>query len=337
MDLFRLPILKLKNISQENNNTNIDDQKLCICNYQTKRNIDIIKTPLKLRKIISFTKSENKIDTPGLHTDRIKEIEKKNYEYGLIKQFLNQKLDYKYLKPIKVLPKSKSSDNINQDKYTSYFSKSRNDKGNIENKSGDKNNNYTFLLFKKFNKNLSNNLNKNQITNINKYLIKNNENETNGNFIYNDYNEEKKETFTFIINSKNSKELFKKKLTKKNNDNSNNKNCSNIILNNFKFDRKKYISPTEKNIRKIKYLQELIKQKNNNNKNLSNKNKLLKNIKNDKYNCFIRENIKNIDNKIDYTTRNLMNLDKLIKSCLDDSNKQFNLDSKNIFGEKFLK
>ena len=332
MDLFKLPILIQKNISKENNNN------LTICNYQTKRNINIIKTPLKLRNIISFNKSENKVDNYSLNSHRIKEIENKNNEYDLIKQFLYQKLDYKYLKPIKVLQKSKSSFDVNKEKYSNYFYNNYIEKENMEKIN---NNKYSFLLFNKFNKILSNsNLHKKKIINVNKYLFKKNENDTNGNFIYNDYNEEKKETITFIINSNNSKELFKKKLTKKSIDN-NNQNNNNLILDNFKFCGKKYNSPTKKNIKKIKYLQEMIHQKNKNNlninKNLSNKNIILKDINNDKYNCFIKENIKNIDNKIDYTARNLMNLDKLIKSCLDDSKNQFNLDSKNIFGEKYLK
>ena len=207
----------------------------------------------------------------------------------------------------------------------------------------------TFLLFNRFNNIFNRNRNINQINNINRYLIKNNENETNGNFIFNDYNEEKKETITFIIKSNNSKEFFKKKLTKKNKDdkNKNNNNKNLLFIDNFKFHGKKYDSPEIKNMRRIKFIETLIQQKNKDNilndnekDDKEDKNKFENNnninTNNDKYNNMLKEKIKNMDIQIDSTGTHLRNVDREIQSCLANARTRFEEDTKNIFGEDYV-
>ena len=174
---YKLPNLKKKRITiKQDNNINIDNLKLKSNDSNSTLNNRIInnisKTPIGLRHIITFNKSEKKVGT-------ISNIENQRDEYDLIKQFLYQKINYKkYLKPIKILTKSNSSNNLKKNKY-SYFFIENDEKEIAENKTNNMNNNMTFLLFNKFNRVFNRNRNINQINNINKYLIKNNENETN--------------------------------------------------------------------------------------------------------------------------------------------------------------
>jgi len=337
---YKLPILKTKRILiNKNDNNDLSDLRLSILNIQKK--IKLSKTPLKLGPRISFSVPENIIDNSKLNYKDNNNLEKINHENDLIKKFLYQNINKKkYLKPIKKISQNKSSINLNKNKYAFFFNES-NEKDIID----DKNNshNKTFLLYKKFNRNFSRNPNINKITNINKYLIKKNENDTNGNFIYDDYSEEQKESITFIINSNNSKEFFKKNLTKKYQDNQLYKNIdNNKNIDNFKFNGKKFDSPAIRNIHKIKYIQEIIQQKNKDNKDnnylLKDKNKknILKNINNDKYNYILKGKIKNMNDQINVTGKNLKNMDKLLISCLINSKNQFEVDTKNIFGDKYI-
>ena len=312
----KLPTLKHKRLFiKQNNDNNIEDFKLTIYNTQK---INLSKTPLKLKNIRAF----NKLDK-NTNTSNINDIENKNNENNLINELLYQKIKInKYLKPIKILPKSKSSVNINNN-YSFFFN------DNIENEKTNYKNNKIFLLFQKFNKNFNGNSNIKKITNINRYLIKKNENDTNGNFIFNDYNEEQKESITFIMNNNNEKEIYKKKLTKDIPDTK----LNNKLNENFKFYGKRFDSPTLKNIRRIKYMQAITQQKNKdiNDINVKNDNKNINN-NNDKYNFILREKIRNMENQIDITGKNLLKMDNLIKSCLTGSRIQFEKDSKNIFG-----
>ena len=79
-----------------------------------------------------------------------------------------------------------------------------------------------------------------KISNLNKALIKEGENDTNGNSLYKNYEQEKKETIISIINSDNSVKLIKKKLTK-NNNLEKEKNDEDNGNDNNKFEDKKYL------------------------------------------------------------------------------------------------
>lgn len=316
----KLPALKHKKISiKQNDDINLENLKLTI--FNTQRN-HLNKTPLKLKKAISFSKSEKKVDTSSLN-----KIENKNFENNLIRELLYQKIKInKYLRPIRLLQKSNSSVNINNIKYNFLFNE------NNENDNTNYKKSNTFLLFNKFNGKFGNNLNIKKITNINRYLIKNNENDTNGNFIYNDYDEEKKESITFIIKNNNSKEFYKKRLTKNNQDAFTN----NKLLDDFKFYGKRFDSPAIKNIKKIKYIQAILQQKSKdiNIKNEKSEKKICVNYGN--YDYILREKLKGIENQIDSTGRNLLRMDNMIKSCLVGSRIQFENDIKSLFGKAYL-
>ena len=339
----KLHILNQKKIFiRQENNINIDDLKLTI--YNSQKNINLCKTPQKLRNIISLNKLEKKIDTSYLNSRDFNFKGKKNDENDLIRQFLYQKINYKkFLKPIKIIRRSNSTVNLNNQKSHNFFKENnKNDKTN--NKSNRINNNMTFLLFNKFNKNFNGNQNINKITKINRYLIKDNENNTNGNIIYDDYNEEKKETITFIIKSNNLKEFYKKNLTKRKKENEKlKKNINNECLEDFKFYSKRFDCPALNNIKKIKYLQALMQQKNKDKFNNiednkgKDKSKDFQNINNYKYFYILKNKIHKINCKIDYTGRHLRQMDNKILSCLVGAKYQFDTDTKNIFGEDYLK
>ena len=320
---YKLPILKRKRRTLIVDNNDLLRLKLSI--YNIHKNTS--KIPLNLKHINFYDIPDIKIDNSKDNNNNLETID---YENNAIKEFLYHNINYKkYLKPINKLTKNKSTINIYKNKYDFLFSE------NFEKEINDNQNNKTFLLFKKYNRKFINNPNINKITNINKYLIKKNENDTNGNFIYNDYNEEKKESITFIMNNNNTKELYKKKLTKKFPENKIFKKDKNI--NNFKFYGKRFNSPTIKNIKRIQFLQEIIQQKNKENKIIKNKYKSnsKENLNNDRYNYILKGKIKNIESKINVTIKNINNVNKLLLSCLNNSKNQFEADTKIIFGNKF--
>ena len=329
----KLPLLKPNRIFlNEDKNIDINELKLTI--YNNQNNGYISKTPLNLRNIISpINVKKNKTEKlKSLGVNSVENIHDQNY---LIKKFLYRNINSKkYLKPIKQLSKSNSSLNLKNNKYRYFLKDNENDKSNNKLESNNKDS-ITFILFNKFNKNLGTNLNLNKITNINRYLIKENENDTNGNLIYDDYNEEKKESITFIINRNNSREFLKKRLTKKFPDNKI-INHNNKIFDDFKFYGKRFNSPGIKNIRRIKYLQEIIQQKSNSNKNNdNNKRKNLKDKFSNKYNSILKDKLENMKNKIKKKGKNLLEMDGLLQSCVNEAKKQFDIETKNIFGEAY--
>ena len=309
---YKLPNIRKKRITIiKDDNNKLDELKLSIYNIQNK--FKISKTPAKLRHINYINDSQTNRNNSNINDE--------NY---LIKSLLYKNIDCKkYLKPIKNLSKSTSATNVQKNSQNFFISE--------EHKT--KNNNLTDLIFKKFQKNF-NKPNINKITNINKYLLKKNENDTNGNFIFNDYDEEIKETITFILNNNNSKEIFKKQLTKKFPENEIKKIYNNNKhIDNFRFIGKRFNSPALKNIRDIKYLQEIIHYRNNSNNDENEKKQVLEI---DKYNSFLKGKIKHIENQINYAGKNLSEMNKQLHSCLINARNQFDLDTKNIFGEKYI-
>ena len=314
----KLPCLRKKKLTIiQDNNEQLDELKLSIYNIQNK--LKIARTPSKIINRNSIKDFKINISNSNI-----------NNRNNLIKNFLYQKIECKkYLRPIKNLSKSISTSNI-QKNTESFFNNDKDEKN--------KKNNMTYLIFQKFSKKFGNNSNINQITNINKYLLKKNGNDTNGNFLYNDYDDERKETITFIINNNNSKEFIKTKLTKKFPENKIKKiNINNKLIDNFRFHGKIFNSPALKNIREIKYLQEMVQRKNK--KNLYfiyDKNEKSNLLKHDKYNYILKGKIKNMEDQIDNTGKNLKEMDRQLYSYLTNAKNQFYIDTKNIFGKEYL-
>ena len=70
----KLPALKHKKISiKQNDDINLENLKLTL--FNTQRN-HLNKTPLKLKKAISFSKSEKKVDTSSLNKIENKKFRK---------------------------------------------------------------------------------------------------------------------------------------------------------------------------------------------------------------------------------------------------------------------
>jgi hypothetical protein len=316
---YKLPILRLnKYYLNGQTKSRINNLKLNIYNCQSHSHKN--QSILKLRNNNSFN-NIGKI----VRNNNTNDLENKNDEHYFIKKFLNQNV--RQLKPIKNIAKCKSTMNLYKDKYDYIFK----DELNYSNKNN-KDDNFSYI-FNKYNKKFGNNPNLNKITNINKHLIKDNENDTNGNFIYDDYNEEKKESITFILNNNNSKEFMKKRLTKDNNNENKIISQDNKEIDDFKYQGKKYNSPGIKNIKKIKYIQERMQHKNHFDTNInSGSQKAL-----DVYNHIFMEKLNAIKSKISKNGKNLEKMNGLVESCLNDAKNKFELEIKKIFGSNFSK
>ena len=320
----KLPTLRL-NRFYSNKQTKSRNNNLQLNIYNSQNYPRIKQSLFNLRRNNSYNNAYfNNNKNKNINCFGTDILEKNNNEQNLIKKFLYQNV--KRLKPIKNLTKSKSTLNIYKEKYN-YFFQDEIDYNNINHKNKD---NITFELFKKFNKNLGNKIHLNKIKNLNKHLIKENENDTNGNLIYDDYDEEKKESITFIINNNNSKEFYKKRLTK---DNNNNKiiNQDNKMIDNFKYHGKRYNSPGIKNMNRIKYIQGKLEYKNNIYMNINNGNQKER----DMCTYLFIEKLKDVKSKIKENEKNLLKMEGLVESCLNDARNKFNMEIKNIFGSKF--
>ena len=296
---YKLPILKSNRIN--NNNINIKDKYI----------FNLNKTPQRLRSILFF----NDVEKKDKNNQTNIAYKLRNFKGdNIINNFLHQKISIKKnLKPIKTLRKNNSAINIK-------------DIG-IQDK-----NNLTLKLFKKFDQNYKNSKLK-KLSHIDKVLIKENENDTNGNVIYENYDEEKKESMVSIINNNNIKEFIKKRLTKNISDKIDKKyNCK---IDDFKFYQKKFESPRIKNIRRIKFIQDFIHQKSICNNNCYDKDKLEKNNYINQYNTFLKGKFKGMENEINNNGKDLKKMNQLLDACINNAKQQFDDDIKNIFGEKF--
>jgi len=276
-----------------------------------KYTFNLNKTPQRLRNILYFNDTEKK-DANNQTKITYKSINIKGD--NILNKFLHQKIFIKKnLKPIKTLRKNNSEINIK-------------DNG-IQDK-----NSLTLLLFKKYDKNY-NSLKLKQISRIDKALLKENENDTNGNVIYENHDEEKKESMISIINNKNIKEFIKKRLTKNISEKTDKKdNCK---IDDFKFFQKKFESPRIKNIRRIKFIQDTIRQKNSCENNCYDKDKLEKNNHINQYNSFLKGKFKGMEDEINNNGKDLKIMNQLLDECMNNARQQFDDDIKNIFGEDF--
>ena len=321
---YKLPNLYTNRISLNNEkNNDIDNLKLSNYNKSIKNNS--IRTPQNLRYTFSLKDLEKNYKTNNINSSKHL-FSTLNVKDNLVEKFLHQKIKIKkYLKPIKKIKKNNSAMNIYNDKLKKNLFNEINYKENKNKK------NLTYLLFKKFDRNY--NINYKKISNLNKFLIKDNENDTNGNSIYVNYDEEKKDSMTCVVNKSGGEEFIKKRLTKKINENNKKDKCNNIISD-FIFSKGRYESPKIKNIKRIKFIQEIVQQKNKdniNNKDYQNKN--MRNIHSDKYDYILKDKIKYMENKIRYNGSDLDKMNKLIESCLTKAKQQFDVDIKNIFSE----
>ena len=80
-----------------------------------------------------------------------------------------------------------------------------------------------------------------------------------------------------------------------------------------------------------------MQQKNNNNKNNdNNKRKSQKDKFTNKYNSILKDKLEDMKNKIKNNGKNLLKMDGLLQSCVNEAKNQFDIEAKNIFGEAFL-
>lgn len=188
-----------------------------------------------------------------------------------------------------------------------------------------------------------------KITNLDKALIKDGQRESNGNILYKDDEEEKKETVINIINSDNSYELIKKKLTKSKSDEKeksdeekekqhnkieDNKYLKKIILKNRlknrdNSDLKIFDTYEQKNKKILGVINQNFKNKNRIRNNSLEENLKMINKKNELF--FRKRKLNEISNKMNAFSHKLHYLNNKLNSCLESTKDVFNKDIVNIF------
>ena len=188
-----------------------------------------------------------------------------------------------------------------------------------------------------------------KITNLDKALIKDGQRKSNGNILYKDDEEEKKETVINIINSDNSYELIKKKLTKSKSDEKeksdeekekqdnkieDNKYLKKIILKNRlknrdNSDLKIFDTYEQKNKKILGVINQNFKNKNRIRNNSLEENLKMINKKNELF--FRKRKLNEISNKMNAFSHKLHYLNNKLNSCLESTKDVFNKDIVNIF------
>ena len=188
-----------------------------------------------------------------------------------------------------------------------------------------------------------------KITNLDKALIKDGQRKSNGNILYKDDEEEKKETVINIINIDNSYELIKKKLTKSKSDEKeksdeekekqdnkieDNKYLKKIILKNRlknrdNSDLKIFDTYEQKNKKILGVINQNFKNKNRIRNNSLEENLKMINKKNELF--FRKRKLNEISNKMNAFSHKLHYLNNKLNSCLESTKDVFNKDIVNIF------
>ena len=157
------------------------------------------------------------------------------------------------------------------------------------------------------------------VNNITKELIKENDDQTNGNTIYDNDEEERKNSITYFLDKNNVKKMIKTSLTK------NVPIMKNILkipppkplIDNFHIKTTKFTPLEARNIRKIKIVQNMMKKKLKNNLESIEKNNLnLSETKRDKYKFILKKKIKILGQEMNDNRNNMKSLDKQMESCI---------------------
>lgn len=172
------------------------------------------------------------------------------------------------------------------------------------------------------------------ISDINKELIKEDENNTNGNVTYNNTEEEQKDSVTYILDKNDIKKKLKVKLTKNNNKSKNRIKPKTIQdLENFHLKIPRYIPYGYENIRNIKFFQIMAQErlKNVSAPKFSNCMQL-NDLKMKKFKLILKKKMKDIGNEMKDNQSYMKSLDKQIESCIQKARNKLK-----IFSEKISK
>lgn len=300
----KLPIIKSSQIvKSDEKETNF--QKLSI--YNKNNNLKVIKIPKKV-----VPKNYNDYLS---HRESISQFETTHEKNESIKSFLFKNISVNYnLSPKFNLKKLSSTNNFRkiQKVYSNDESETKFNRNSI-NKTNDMN---LFLL--KLDKMFGIKSDLRRINDISKELYKDNENPTNGNKLYNDTEEEKKESFTYFIDKNNMKNILKKNLTRKINIKRNILKMKQKDSDDFKIKSTSFIPFGYNNIRKLKYFENMIHEKiNNNNNTLQEKNDYFKiESKKEKFKSVLRKKMRNLGIEMKNNKNYMKNINQRIDNCL---------------------
>jgi hypothetical protein len=170
------------------------------------------------------------------------------------------------------------------------------------------------------------------VNDISKKLLKENEEDTHGNKLYNDTEEEKKDSIVYYLDKNNVKKMIKTKLTKKI---QLRKNLINIQpyknLENIRIKISKFTSLGYGNIKRIKFLENFAQEKLRNNITPNNMNKLCINqSKRNKLKFIIKKKLKKIGHEMNDNQNYMQIIKNHIESSIDNARRQIDFFSNEI-------
>ena len=304
-------------------NYKINDEEKNIFKLSSPKNIQnyrAIKIPKNIRSInyqISKKKIDNsKSESTNCYYNSIQTLLSKNLS---ISNNLRPKFDIKKITSTKSILRNKILA-LNQDKL--FIRRNKSEENDIS------------LFLNKLDRMYGVNPQLKMINDISKELIKENENNTNGNEVFNNTEEELKETISYILGKDDIKKKIKIKLTPNNNNSINKTNLNKIPdLENFHLNIPRYIPYGYENIKNLKYIQNFAQEKlkfGSTTKSIDyNK---LNDLKFKKFKFIMKKKIKDLGNKMKDNQLYMKDIDDQIASCIQKARNNLK-----IFSEKLSK
>jgi hypothetical protein len=328
MTLSRLKFPFIK--SSRNSELNIENEINLINRLNSPKGVQrykFIKIPKNIRAI-NYYNSKNRIDNNSTKIDTSNNI---NNNYNSVQTLLSKNLSLNSnLKPKIDLKKCISMKNVIRNKILSL------NQSKISKRRNESEENDISLFLNKLDRIYGINRQMGKIKRVNdisKELIKKDENNTNGNEIYNSTEEEQKDSITYILDKDDTKKMLKIKLTKLK---PKNKFNFKKIQDMEKFHLKipKYIPYGFENIRKIKYFQNLAQER----LKIDNTPKMinymqLNDLKLKKFRLVLKKKMENLGNQMENDQLDMKNIDKQIESCIQRARNNLDFYSEKIIEE----
>jgi len=315
---LKFPIIKSTRNSQ---NFEKETSLLKLTYPKIIKNFKIIKVPKNIRPI-NILNSKNPIDnskrgdTTSSYYNSIQTLLSKNLS---ITNNLKTKADLKKISPQKINIRNKIL-SLNQEKM---FRRNQSEENDIS------------LFLNKLDKIYGIIPQLKIVNDISKELIKEGENNTNGNVTYNNTEEEQKDSVTYILDKDDIKKKLKVKLTKNNNKMKNRIKPKTIQdLENFHLKIPRYIPYGYENIKNIKFFQILAQERLKNASAPKFSNCLQVNdLKMKKFKFILKKKMKEIGNEMKDNQSYMKSLDKQIESCIEKARNKLKIYSEKISKE----
>ena len=315
---LKFPIIKSTRNSQ---NFEKETSLLKLTYPKIIKNFKIIKVPKNIRPI-NILNSKNPIDnskrgdTTSSYYNSIQTLLSKNLS---ITNNLKTKADLKKISPQKINIRNKIL-SLNQEKM---FRRNQSEENDIS------------LFLNKLDKIYGIIPQLKIVNDISKELIKEGENNTNGNVTYNNTEEEQKDSVTYILDKDDIKKKLKVKLTKNNNKMKNRIKPKTIQdMENFHLKIPRYIPYGYENIKNIKFFQILAQERLKNASAPKFSNCLQVNdLKMKKFKFILKKKMKEIGNEMKDNQSYMKSLDKQIESCIEKARNKLKIYSEKISKE----